>query len=491
MKPWLLACALCPCLSAAPSYVPAASHQAMLSLLDSVKRPGFIEVSEAGRSAGGRSIPLVRLHRSHQPRFKVLLYAQQHGDEVAGKEALLSVVKDIARHPETLPQDVDLYLLPMMNPDGAVAYARRNGANADLNRDHLTQAQPEIQALYATVRRLQPHLAADCHEFTRDGEDYPREGRDPKRRLWARWPLITLDGCNHPLIPQRLKDVALRMVESARPVMAKAGIAYDRYLVGGPAPDEEVRPSTVEVDDGRNGLGSHGVLSFIIESGVRRSAPDPQADLPQRVTAYRTLLKHLLGTEASRNRLRTLVEEARREPLPPFIATNVFWGNVGGKVRTVKRVDLLSGEVQSVATPNAMFDIVVKQSVPTPSAYAIEPRAAAQLKPLLEHHGLRFRELVQPETRMAEPCTLLRVEEPYDELYQRYEHRQIVRREKAMPLELPKGTLMVELNQPWARRAMQFLEPCLLYGLYSYPEYRALADASGRLPVLRVLQREP
>ena len=43
-------------------------------------------------------------------------------------------------------------------------------------------------------------------------------------------------------------------MQSAALPLAKAGHAYARYHVGGPPPDEEVRPSTPEVDDGRNGL---------------------------------------------------------------------------------------------------------------------------------------------------------------------------------------------------------------------------------------------
>jgi len=44
----------------------------------------------------------------------------------------------------------------------------------------------------------------------------------------------------------------------------------------------------------------------------------------------------------------------------------------------------------------------------------------------------------------------------------------------------------VPLDQPLARRAIEVLEPCLLYGLYSYPSFRALAQPGGFLPVQRL-----
>jgi len=463
------------------------SLEDMQAFLKDAARLGLIEVSEVGRSAGGRPLFLVHLKRGGaKARFRAFFYAQQHGNEVSGKDAQLYLIRAIAEHPERLPEDVDLYLMPMVNPDGAVANRRTTDAKADLNRDHLLLAQPETQAFYRVVRRVMPHLAIDCHEFTRDAEDYVRAGADHVRRAWERWPIITMDACNHPLIPSSLKEAGLQLVESAGPVMEKAGHRYARYMVGGPAPEEELRPSAPDADDARNSLGSHGALSFIIEAGVRRSAADPQADLAERVDAYLGLFKHLLGTPESRARILELSEKARREPLPPFIATNTLWANLGGKVAVVKMSHPASKQVLEIPTPNLMLDLVVKYSVPTPKAYVIEARVAKTFRPLLEHHGLAFRELQAPERLKTERCRLLCLEEPFDELYQRYENRQVVARDGAAERELPAGTLIVSLDQPLARRAIEVLEPCLLYGLYGYPEFRALKMADGTLPVQRL-----
>jgi len=127
-----------------------------------------------------------------EPAWKVLFYAQQHGDEISGKDALLYLVRKISREPTLLPPDVDLWILPMMNPDGAESGTRRNAAGADLNRDHIVLEQPETQALHRVVRRLRPHLAVDAHEFSRDPKDWRARG-------WLKWPDITMDGLNNPL----------------------------------------------------------------------------------------------------------------------------------------------------------------------------------------------------------------------------------------------------------------------------------------------------
>ena len=456
------------------------AYAEMTAFLESVARPGFISVTEEARSTQGRKVLLVRLNRGGaKARFKVLYYAQQHGDEVAGKDALLTLVRDIAARPTLLPEDVDLYLMPMLNPDGAEAHRRVNGAGADLNRDHLLLAQPETQALHRVARRIRPHLAVDSHEFGRDGEDHAKRG-------WEAWPVITMDACNHPLIPDYLKAAALEAVGTAAPLQARAGHAYRRYMVGGPPPDEEIRPSTSEVDDGRNGLGTLGALSFIIEAGVRHRAVDPLADLGERVDGYRILYRHLLGDRPWRDRIRRLAERARREPLPPFIATNTFWANLGGKVAAVKVREIATGRTLEVPTAMAMTDLVVKGSVPTPSAYAIEAAAAARFIPVLEAQGLAWETLATPRRAKVERIKLLRLEEPYDELYQRYKDRQIVERHPLAEAELPAGTLLVPLDQDLARRAIQVLEPCLLYGLYGYPGFRELARPGTDLPVSRL-----
>jgi hypothetical protein len=53
-------------------------------------------------------------------------------------------------------------------------------------------------------------------------------------------------------------------------------------------------------------------------------------------------------------------------------------------------------------------------------------------------------------------------------------------------LDLPAGTLIVPLDQDLARRAIQVLDPCLLYGLYGYPGFRELARPGLDLPVARL-----
>jgi len=457
------------------------SYAEMEAFLRSVDGVGPVRVAVEGRTAGGRSIYVVRLSHGGEAAWRVLLFAQQHGDEVSGKDALLYLVRDLAGHPERLPADVELWVMPMLNPDGAEAGTRRNGAGADLNRDHMVLEQPETQALYRVVRRVRPHVAVDCHEFTRDSAARRERG-------WLAWPDITMDGLNNPLFDRAVVTAAQRWVDEAAAVEAAAGHAYLRYSVGGLPPDDEQRPSAPDVDGGLNGVGAYGGLSFIIEAAVRRAVADPAADLGARVDAYLVLFRRFLAGGSRRTEDLAAVVRSRARALPKFLPTNYFWASPGIVVTEFPVLEAATGRRLDVPTANKMTEMVVKATVPTPAAYAIEAGATATFRVLLERHGIPYEELAAPRAATVESCALVRVEDEFDELYNRYEGRTVVRRGPATARELPAGWLWVPLEGEAALRAALVLEPAMLYGLYQYPDYRALVGADGALPVLRVVR---
>ncbi|HQQ76744.1 MAG TPA: M14 family zinc carboxypeptidase [Thermoanaerobaculia bacterium] len=459
------------------------SYAQMETFLRSVDGKGPVRVSVEGRTAQGRAVYLVHLSTAAPgvpPAWKVLFYAQQHGDEISGKDALLYLVRDIAAKPSLLPPDVDLWILPMMNPDGAEAGTRRNASGADLNRDHLALDQPETQALHRVVRRVRPHVAVDSHEFGRDSKAWRAKG-------WRKWPDITMDGLNNPLFDRGVVAAARRWVDEGAAAEADAGHPFLRYWVGEPPPDGEQRHSSPDVDSGLNAVGMYGGLSFIIEAAAYESGA-PAGDLGNRVDAYLVLYRCFLAGGSRRAEDLATIERARRRPLPAFLPTNYLWVNPDAKVTEFPVVEASTGRVLKVPTANLMTDMAVKTTVPTPLGYAISPGAAEVFKTLLDRHGIPFETLAAPRTVKAETATLLRVEDTFDEVYSRYAGRQIVRRGEAHAAELAAGSLWIPLEGEAGVRAALVLEPAALYGLYEHPKFRALAGKDGTLPVLRVVR---
>ena len=461
------------------------SYAGMETFLRSVDGTGPVRVSVEGRTAQGRAVYLVHLaaaERGTGPAWKILFYAQQHGDEVSGKDALLYLVREISRKPSLLPPDVELWILPMMNPDGAEAGTRRNADGADLNRDHIVLQQPETQALHRVVRRVRPHLAVDAHEFARDPKAWRARGL-------RKWPDITMDGLNNPLFDAGVVAAARRHVDEAAAAEERAGHPYLRYWVGDLPPNGEQRHSAPDVDSGLNAVGMYGGLSFIIEAAAFESEGAPAGDLGSRVDAYLVLFRRFLSGDGRRPDDLAAIERARARPLPPFLPTNYLWVNPGAKVTAFPVVEAATGRVRTIPTANLMTELAVKKTVPTPLGYAVVPAAAEAFRTLLDRHGIPFETLAAPRPVSAETATLVRVEEEFDEVHSRYEGRQIVRRGGASPTEIAAGGLYVPLEGEAAVRAALILEPSSLYGLYQYPKFRALAAKDGALPVLRVVRR--
>lgn len=130
---------------------------------------GLLALEEVGRSFEGYPIRLLTVGRG--PR-RVLLWSQMHGDEPSATPALLDAADFLlsrAGEPGTraLLDALTLLMVPMLNPDGAARYERRNAQGIDVNRDALALATPEGRLLKALRDRYQPLLGFNLHDQNR------------------------------------------------------------------------------------------------------------------------------------------------------------------------------------------------------------------------------------------------------------------------------------------------------------------------------------
>ena len=105
---------------------------------------------------------------------KVPLFIQGgiHGNEYEGVDAAMQVIERLALTPYGTDPEVDqildqaiLVFNPIQNPDGRIAGTRANGNGFDLNRDFLTQSQPEVQSTVELIQEwLSPELL-DLHGY--------------------------------------------------------------------------------------------------------------------------------------------------------------------------------------------------------------------------------------------------------------------------------------------------------------------------------------
>jgi hypothetical protein len=150
------------------------SLAAETALISTLQATGRLATTQIGTSAGGLPILLWRIGGdvSGPPEMTsraVLLHVGlQHGDEPAGREALLAYAEDLCATVdagETGFLDTHgVLLIPTANPDGLDS-SRTNADGQDPNRFHLTLQAPESAAVASVLAAAQPLLVIDHHEF--------------------------------------------------------------------------------------------------------------------------------------------------------------------------------------------------------------------------------------------------------------------------------------------------------------------------------------
>lgn len=140
-------------------------HSLVEKLLKSLKEQFLVE--NIGYSTLGRSINLVKW--GNGPK-KIFLWSQMHGDEATATMALfdlmnlLSNVDKFDSIIDLLNKNCTLYLLPMVNPDGAEIFSRRNAMEIDINRDFHNQQSPEAIILRQTRDKINPEFGFNLHD---------------------------------------------------------------------------------------------------------------------------------------------------------------------------------------------------------------------------------------------------------------------------------------------------------------------------------------
>ena len=160
-----------------PPYSPLVAHTEVERRIRALPSDLFT-VREAGRSVEGRAVYHVRAGSGPMP---VLLWSQMHGDEPTATSALFDIFAFLHRH-RADPQGarildaLTIHAVPMLNPDGAERFTRRNALGIDVNRDALHLVTPEGRLLKQLRDELKPVVGFNLHNQSwRTGVGSPME----------------------------------------------------------------------------------------------------------------------------------------------------------------------------------------------------------------------------------------------------------------------------------------------------------------------------
>ncbi len=124
----------------------------------------FCSVERVGSSENELPIHLIKLGTGKKP---LLFWSQMHGNESTTTKALFDLLHLLKDSNNALSQKIlaecTLYMVPMLNPDGAEAYTRINYNKVDLNRDAQERSQAESTIFKSIVDSVKPLVAFNLH----------------------------------------------------------------------------------------------------------------------------------------------------------------------------------------------------------------------------------------------------------------------------------------------------------------------------------------
>ena len=136
---------------------------AMVSEFLNEKHPGVRKI-ELGSSVEKRPIDLLQIGKG---KTRILMWSQMHGNESTTTKAVLDLIKYLSKqssHAETVLKNCTLFIVPMLNPDGAQNYTRENANEVDLNRDAQELTQPESVLLNELYMKIAPDYCFNLHD---------------------------------------------------------------------------------------------------------------------------------------------------------------------------------------------------------------------------------------------------------------------------------------------------------------------------------------
>jgi Zinc carboxypeptidase len=126
----------------------------------------LLTIIQVGTSPEGRSINSLTLGRGEK---KIFMWSQMHGDEPTATMGIFDMLSYIAHHRstrevQTILSDTTVLIVPMLNPDGAERFQRRNAQGIDINRDASQLRTDEGKVLKQVRDAFSPHFGLNLHD---------------------------------------------------------------------------------------------------------------------------------------------------------------------------------------------------------------------------------------------------------------------------------------------------------------------------------------
>lgn len=494
----------------ATEYRATSTYADVMAFVEKVaERPDF-HLTTFGETVEGRALPLVIRGEEAAPeavrasgKLRVLVFANIHAGEVAGKEAVLMLLRALAAGEHAAWADsLTLLLAPIYNADGNERLdpgnrpfqhgpvdgmgTRANAQGLDLNRDFVKLDAPESRALVGLFNDYDPHVIVDLHTTNGTIHGY---------HLTYAPPL-------HPSTPAAIDSLLRNHWLPDVTGSYKQKYGWDLTYYGNDKP-EWGQPSGWATFDPRPRFGTNyaGLRNRV---GILSEAYS-YATFEDRVLAsLRFVVEVLDWAHAHASDVLRAVHAAEAEPV---VGEQLAMRTAGRWVEDENPPPVLLGEVVEEANPHTGQPMYRRTDAQTPTEMpalgrfeAGEPVAvpAAYLVPAdqegaverLRWHGVEMEPLTGDAVVEVEAFEVDSVRTAGRAFQNRYEQELFGRYIGAI-VTVPAGTLVVPVEQPLGRLAAILLEPRSDSGLagwgvigaapgLAYPVYRVPDPAVAR-----------
>jgi hypothetical protein len=495
------------------------THADVLAFIDTLKTMSKdIHVGSFGTSSSGKELPLVILSRplvrtpadaKRLGRPIVYLQGNIHGGEVEGKEALLAILRDLARDRyENVVDSLVIIAVPIYNADGNDAFAaqernrsaqngpasigqRPNGMGLDLNRDYIKAEAPETRASLDFFRAWDPDVFVDLHTTNGSYHGYAL--------TWAP-PLNPAARFSGPFT----RDTVLPALRA----LLRQNLRIETYPYGNFVSQDSAHLGWYTYDHrprfGTNYVGLRGRVGILSEAYSHdpfekriRSTYGFVVELLSLIAANRDDFLEL-GPEADR-RTTAFATTPNASPFVPIrarVTRTPFMDDVlveetlrtpGDSVRHEPGLPLgvrRLGRTRAVRMPVFdRFESTLEQVLPY--AWVIPAEQAAILEPL-RRHGFYIEQLDERIVARAERFTIdsvVKAARPF----QGHQEVRLVGRWQTDSTALERGSYVVRAGQPLGILALYLLEPQSDDGLATWNFLDEWLQPGARFPIVRIV----
>ena len=439
----------------------------------------ILQVEVIGKSVQGRKIQMVHvLPAGNKKKLKVLIFSQQHGNEPAGKETALILLRKIAEGSEDhILDNIDLYLIPLVNPDGNEAGKRANANGEDINRDHLVLTQPEVLAIHQFYNRIEPDVTLDIHEYSAFRKEFRSAG-------YVRTDDEEFGAPTNPNISATVRDFALtQFFPFLKSELTKQGITFSNYYKM-ESPDDTVRASTNAIGDGRQSFAIRGSFSFILEGRSGRSMND---DLKRRVTRQVIAVEKFIEfVNAYSEEVESIVvnEKKRMQESNDKVAMQMDYVYDGSSISMPMQI--LNSGVDTVMQLPFAPNVKISAYVERPVGYFI-PKSMGKVIGLLKLHDIPYITTKQTHKLSVEIYAIRDTKNVWMENKMFNLPSTEIRKEI---ITTEPGDVIVTSDKTEGLMLTIALEPSSMWGICQSDEFNFLCKKGSDYPIYRVTEHK-